>query len=423
MRLIKKTIAECLRNRVRESADRIALEADEQRYTWKDLDTLSDYMVGRMLSCGIRKGTHVGIWSTNSPNWIIVFLALSKIGAVPVLLNTCYSTEELEQVLRYADVEFVYYGEGYKKLVYEDMVAQLTPKLEGTVKRWIYIGRDTARQWMTEKSFVFAERMKKVTREIGGYIRRVGPEDTAAILFTSGTTAMPKGVMLSHYSLVNSALEICSHMGWEDSDKMMIAVPLFHCFGLTASLLTSIHTGCCMHTVEYYKTITVLQTVQKHHCTVLNGVPSMFLAITRNPAHKDYDLAACETASLPARRSVRKNMMPFAGKFRGCSFMHLTDRRKPHPASASVMWEIRRQSVPQRQDGYCATARYGSWRRTEPACKQGKTEKSACVATMSCRAIIICRKKRQRPLTRTDGSIPAIWDIWTDGIFCISQGA
>ena len=90
------------------------MEADEQRYTWKDLDTLSDYMVGRMLSCGIRKGTHVGIWSTNSPNWIIVFLALSKIGAVPVLLNTCYSTEELEQVLRYADVEFVYYGEGYK---------------------------------------------------------------------------------------------------------------------------------------------------------------------------------------------------------------------------------------------------------------------------------------------------------------------
>ena len=289
MRLIKKTIAECLRSRVRESADRVALEADEQRYTWKDLDTLSDYMVGRMLSCGIRKGTHVGIWSTNSPNWIIVFLALSKIGAVPVLLNTCYSTEELEQVLRYADVEFVYYGEGYKKLVYEDMVTHLSRKLEGTVKRWIYIGRDTARQWMTEKSFVFAERMKKVTREIGGYIRKVEPEDIAAILFTSGTTAMPKGVMLSHYSLVNSALEICSHMGWEESDKMMIAVPLFHCFGLTASLLTSIHTGCCMHTVEYYKTMTVLETVQKYHCTVLNGVPSMFLAITRNPAHKDYD--------------------------------------------------------------------------------------------------------------------------------------
>ena len=65
-------------------------------------------------------------------------------------------------------------------------MAHLSVKLEGTVKRWIYIGRDTERHWMTEKSFVFAERMKKATKEIGGYIRQVKPEDTAAILFTSG---------------------------------------------------------------------------------------------------------------------------------------------------------------------------------------------------------------------------------------------
>ena len=292
MRLIKKTIAECLRSRVKESGDKIALEADEQRYTWKDLDTLSDYMVGRMLSCGIRKGTHVGIWSTNSPNWIIVFLALTKIGAVPILLNTCYSTEEMAKVLRYADVEFVYYGEGYKKLVYEDMVVQLKDELQDQVKRWIYIGRDTARRWMTEESFVFAERMKKVTKEIGGYIRNVSPEDTAAILFTSGTTAMPKGVMLSHYNLVNSSLETCEHMKWGADDKMLIAVPLFHCFGITSSLLSSIHTGFCMHVIEYYKTVTVLRSVQDYHCTLLNGVPSMFLAVVNNPLHKEYDLSS-----------------------------------------------------------------------------------------------------------------------------------
>lgn len=292
MRLIRKTIAECLRSRVRESGDKIALEADDQRYTWKDLDMLSDYMVGRMLSCGIRKGTHVGIWSTNSPNWIIVFLALTKIGAIPILLNTCYSTEEMEKVLRYADVEFVYYGEGYKKLVYEDMVVQLRDELADQVKRWIYIGRDTARRWMTEESFVFAERMKKVTREISGYIRRVSPDDTAAILFTSGTTAMPKGVMLSHYNLVNSSLETCEHMKWGADDKMLIAVPLFHCFGITSSLLSSIHTGFCMHVIEYYKTVTVLRSVQDYHCTLLNGVPSMFLAVVKNPLHKEYDLSS-----------------------------------------------------------------------------------------------------------------------------------
>ena len=103
---------------------------------------------------------------------------------------------------------------------------------------------------------------------------------------------MPKGVMLSHYNLVNSALELCSHMGWAAEDKMLIAVPLFHCFGLTASLLASIHAGCCMHTIEYYKTLTVLKTVQEHRCTLLNGVPSMFLAIIRNPVHTEYDLSS-----------------------------------------------------------------------------------------------------------------------------------
>ena len=292
MRLIKKTIAECLRSRVKESGDRIALEADEQQYTWTRLDDLSNYMVVRMLSCGIRKGTHVGIWSTNSPNWIIVFFALEKIGAVPVLLNTCYSVKEMENVLRYADVEYVYYGEGYKKLVYEDMVVELKAGLKDQVKRWIYIGRDTSRRWMTEESFVFAERIKKVTREVSSCMRQVKPDDTAAILFTSGTTAMPKGVMLSHYNLVNSALETCEHMQWNREDKMLIAVPLFHCFGITSSLLSSLHAGFSMYVIEYYKTVMVLEAVQNHHCTLLNGVPSMFLAVINNPLHLEYNLSS-----------------------------------------------------------------------------------------------------------------------------------
>ena len=84
----------------------------------------------------------------------------------------------------------------------------------------------------------------------------------------------------------------CSHLGWATTDKILIAVPLFHCFGLTASLLASIHAGCCMHTIEYYKTLTVLKTVQEHRCTLLNGVPSMFLAIILKPGHTEYDLSS-----------------------------------------------------------------------------------------------------------------------------------
>lgn len=292
MELIKKTIGACFKERVEKSAGSVALEADSQSYTWRELDELSDYMAARMTAHGVRRGTHAGIWSTNSPNWVIAFLALEKLGAVPVLLNTCYSKDELEQVLTYADVEYVYYGEGYKKQIYAETVSILQEKLAGRVKRWVYIGRDDRRRWLTRESFVFAERMKKAVGEVEASRRRVDPMDTAAILFTSGTTAAPKGVMLSHYNLVNNSLETSRHMQWGETDRMLIAVPMFHCFGITSSLLSSIHAGFSMYVIEYYKTLTVLKTIQDHRCTLLNGVPSMFLAVTRNEQRKHYDLSS-----------------------------------------------------------------------------------------------------------------------------------
>lgn len=292
MRPIRKTIAECLKYRVKESAGEPALETESQCYTWNDLDELSNYMAGRMLFCGIRKGTHVGIWSTNSPNWLIVFLALSKIGAVPVLLDTCYPLEIMIRVLRYADVEFVYYGEGYRKFVYEDMVADLQEALEGQVKRWIYIGRDNARQWMTRDSFVFAERMKKTTRGVNSYVRAVEPEETAVMVFAPGTAANPRGILLSHFSLVNNAQEMCRNMGWSKEDKMLLAAPLFYSFGITSGFLTSLQTGFCIHLIEYYKTAQAFLRIQRFGCTVLNGVPSMFLAMSCNKRRKEYDLSS-----------------------------------------------------------------------------------------------------------------------------------
>jgi fatty-acyl-CoA synthase len=103
---------------------------------------------------------------------------------------------------------------------------------------------------------------------------------------------MPKGVMLSHYNLINSSLETTEHMKWDSSDKMLIAVPMFHCFGITSSLLSSMHAGFSMHLIEYYRTRIVLETAEKYRCTLLNGVPSMFLAMIRNPEFGHYDISS-----------------------------------------------------------------------------------------------------------------------------------
>lgn len=292
MELISKTIGECLKECAGKNGTCPALGSGKQVYTWKMLEHLTRYLAVRMLSENIRKGTHVAIWSTNSPNWVIVFLALVRIGAVPVLVNTCCSRQELEQVLRYADVRYVYYGEGCKDQNYEPVVRELGEILQDQIGRWTYIGADSQGNWMGEEQFRQEEKGQRALARLAEYEKLVCTQDTAAILFTSGTTSRPKGVMLSHYSLVNSALETCAHMKWTREDKMLVTVPLFHCFGITSCLLSGIHTGYQMELIPYFKSRKVLESVENHRCTLLNGVPSMFLAMIRHPAFREYDLGS-----------------------------------------------------------------------------------------------------------------------------------
>jgi fatty-acyl-CoA synthase len=90
-------------------------------------------------------------------------------------------------------------------------------------------------------------------------------------------------------------METVIHMGWTSMDKMLIAVPLFHCFGITSGLLSSIHSGCIMHLIKYFKTQKVLEHIERYGCTVLNGVPSMFLAMIRNSNYKDYNVLSLQS--------------------------------------------------------------------------------------------------------------------------------
>ena len=115
----------------------------------------------------------------------------------------------------------------------------------------------------------------------------VKPEDTACMIFTSGTTSLPKGVMLSHYNLVNNSLAMVKGMRWRQGDRMCITVPLFHCFGITAGVVACIMGGITMHLIAYFKTAKVWEAIADSNCTILNGVPSMFLALIRKPEYAD----------------------------------------------------------------------------------------------------------------------------------------
>ena len=242
MELTKKTIGQYLKERAAGIGDHTAMEMFGWSCSFAQLDETSDLMAGRLDDMGVTRGTHVGIWSVNSPNWVFTFLALVKIGAVPVLINTCYRDEELKGILNYSDVEYVFCGAGCKDIVYDDVIADIrkdTPK----VKRFLHLDEKEAGTWMSPDSFSRREKSPEVLARVQELKSQVQPEDAACMIFTSGTTSLPKGILLSHEQLINNSRAMVEEMHWGVTDKMCITVPLFHCFGITAGVIACITGG------------------------------------------------------------------------------------------------------------------------------------------------------------------------------------
>ena len=224
MELINRTIGACFSERAHLSGKQTAFEMGGWSCTFEQADRYSDLLAVRMGRDGIGKGTHAGIWSLNSPNWVIVFLALVKIGAVPVLVNTCLRDDEAARVLDYADVEVLYYGEGCKTVVYEDLLGRIRTRIP-RVRRFVPIGAPERKTW-DGKDDLFREAYPPgALRKLEEKKRAVKPDDPACMIFTSGTTSFAKGVLLSHYSLINNALAMVRAMRWTDRDKMCLAAP------------------------------------------------------------------------------------------------------------------------------------------------------------------------------------------------------
>ena len=294
MSLVSKTIGTILRERAEKTPDCPGIGYRDYLYSWKEMDEISDFLAVRYLELGIRKGSHAAIWSVNSPNWVFCFFALLKIGAAAVLVNTCYKENELEGILRDNDIEYLFHGYGCKSTVYEDLLKKIPVENLPYLKKIVPLEEDPANKWYQRAGFPL-ELSGREKKKLDERKAEVMPEDTACIMFTSGTTSRPKGVMLSHFSLVNNSAEIARQMHWSQKDKLCISVPLFHCFGITAGILACLHSGAQAHLLKYYKTIEVLEQVEKHKCTVLNGVPTMFLALLHNQCRSQYDISSLKS--------------------------------------------------------------------------------------------------------------------------------
>ncbi|KXB73607.1 MAG: AMP-binding protein [Peptostreptococcus sp.] len=308
MELTNKTISEYLEDRAEMTPESAFIRHGEEIYTWKSVNNITSKMALVLLEQGVKKGDKVGIYGVNSSSWIIIFFALQKIGAVAVLINSCYKEKELYDCIKIADMKFLFYTTvctGYTC----DLIVEKLKKRSDLKKVNFYKIEHTYEEWMK-----IEKRECKIKR---GIFDKPNSEDTACILFTSGTTNICKGVILSHRSLVNNAREVCEQMRWTEKDSMCLVVPLFHCFGVNVSLLTSLIAGMTVTLLDKYKTVSVCEAIEKYKCTVLNGVPSMFLAMTKNPKFDEFDLSSLKSGIIAGSPIYKEDYIGICNKLKG----------------------------------------------------------------------------------------------------------
>ncbi|MEG1748924.1 MAG: AMP-binding protein [Tannerellaceae bacterium] len=276
------------------------------RFTWKEFNNRVDNMAKGMLSIGVKRGTHVGIWATNVPDWLTFLYAGAKIGAVLVTVNTNYKQNELEFLAENADIQTLCITDGVFDGSYIDMVYAMLPELKQSqrgylkserfpkLKNVVYIGQEKYRGMYNTPELLLLgdnisdEALRKAKDE-------VVCNDVVNMQYTSGTTGFPKGVMLTHYNITNNGFFTGEGMGFTSADKLCCCVPLFHCFGVVLATMNCLTHGCTQVMVEAFDPLVVLASVHKERCTALYGVPTMFIAELNHPMFDMFDLTSLRT--------------------------------------------------------------------------------------------------------------------------------
>ena len=308
MKLIDKTIG-------RVFEDQVALHSDEDfliyadrglRFTFRAFNDRVNRLAKGFLAIGIRKGDHVGLWATNVPDWLTVFFATAKIGAVLVTVNTAYRLHELEYLIEQSDITTLCLIDGYRDSNYVSMVNELIPELKTAqrgklssarypcLKNLVFIGPEKHRgMFNTQELLLLGSQVEDA--ELDRIKNSLNCQEVVNMQYTSGTTGFPKGVMLTHHNILNNGFTIGENLKLSHADKLCLCVPLFHCFGLVLCMMSVITHGASVVAVEQFDPLLVLASVQQEKCTVLCGVPTMFIAELNHPMFKMFDMSSLRT--------------------------------------------------------------------------------------------------------------------------------
>jgi fatty-acyl-CoA synthase len=310
---IPPLIGRCIGQTLDAAADRyphqdaLAVKHENRRFTYRQLMEEVEQAARGFLSLGIKKGDRIGMWSTNSSQWVITQFATAKIGAILVNINPLNRAFELKHVLRQSECQTLLLIGGFRDASYVSILREVCPEIDfcspgnlrsehlPDLRAIIFIGG-----LLPQGMFSWEDLLQRGQAISPDELRQRESElefdDPINIQYTSGTTGLPKGAMLSHHNIVNNAQFIADALHLSHRDRLCIPVPFYHCFGMVLSNMACVVTGATMVIpAPYFDAELTLRAVQEEKCTALHGVPTMFIAELGHPKFGDFDLSSLRT--------------------------------------------------------------------------------------------------------------------------------
>ncbi|MFT0213829.1 AMP-binding protein [Pseudomonas sp. F1_0610] len=307
--LLAMTIGEAFDRTVAKFPDREALVVRQQclSLTWRALSETVNKAAKALLALGLKPGDRLGIWSPNCMQWLVTQFATAKAGVILVNINPAYRVSELEYALKQSGCSWLVTASDFKSSDYHAMLNELIPELATSkpgqlesaklpeLKGIISLHDKPAPGMMAWQT---AMHMSKNTssEQLEAVAQSLQFDDPINIQYTSGTTGFPKGATLSHYNILNNGYMVGESLGLTEHDRMVIPVPLYHCFGMVMGNLGALTHGSTMiYPAAAFDPVTTLRACAEEEATVLYGVPTMFIAMLECEERPELDLSKLRT--------------------------------------------------------------------------------------------------------------------------------
>ncbi len=302
------TIPHLIRAAAATHADRMLAVLGDHRMTYADANTISAAIAKGLLAAGVGKGTRVGLLAPNSPDWIAAWLALGRIGALGVLLNTYYKTRELDWVLRHADVQVLlsvpgHLGHDYLSRLEEIVHPGGDPVIRAPTHpylRSVWVLGQSDRPWAGSMDDLLAAGEAISDDLLAAAEAEVVPADHFAVIYTSGSTAAPKGAIHTQGAVVRHAYNLWPFRDLVADDRVYTPMPMFWVGGMSFMLVAAIHAGAGLVFEERFDPGETLAMIEREQVTIVSGWPHMAKLLTEHPDFATRNLSSVRGGSLYA---------------------------------------------------------------------------------------------------------------------------